>query len=573
MDPISYFNNINSPSQKRYEAMRALYCDKLSLEKTAMKFGWSKGYLKKCKCEFSKSIKTGSNPFFLPTKTGPKNKRTEYSTVDQIILLRKKNHSITDIKAILNGQNISISYDTINKILKSEGFAPLLKRTKQERLNVQLPKQIIAPKSKALNLTKESFSTEIGGGVLTFLPLIENLGVIKAIKSSGFPSTSQLSDVQLILSFLALKLIGSKRWSHDDKWNLDRALGLFAGLNVLPKATTLSTYSYSITREHNIKFLSQLSKIFNYSGEFNLDFKTIPHWGDESVLEKNWSGAKNKIIKSILALIVQDPNTGMISYTDATIKRKNEKNAAIEFVDFWKTSANQTPKMLIFDSKFTTYENLNKLNKDNIQFLTLRRRSKALIANIIGLPDSAWEKISITRTKGKKQKIKIYESSITLRHYEGEMRQVVLTDHGRKNPTFLITNDFEISSKNIVRKYAKRWLVEQEIAEQIAFFHLNTPGSSIVVKVDFDLTISLLAHNLYRVLAQSLPGFEQCQAQTLYRKFIENGATIQIESHTISIKLKKKTHMPFLLEVPWVKKITNIKRLDSDFQFSLDSTS
>ena len=90
----------------------------------------------------------------------------------------------------------------------------------------------------------------------------------------------------------------------------------------------------------------------------------------------------------------------------------------------------------------------------------------------------------------------MHESSISLRNYEGKLRQIIVTDHGRDKPAFLITNDFDMSLQNVIRKYSRRWLVEQEIAEQIAFFHLNVPGSSIVVKVDFDLTMSLLAHNL-----------------------------------------------------------------------------
>ena len=32
--------------------------------------------------------------------------------------------------------------------------------------------------------------------------------------------------------------------TYDSNWNMDRALGFFAGLNVLPKSTSLSTYSY-----------------------------------------------------------------------------------------------------------------------------------------------------------------------------------------------------------------------------------------------------------------------------------------------------------------------------------------
>ncbi len=95
--------------------------------------------------------------------------------------------------------------------------------------------------------------------------------------------------------------------------------------------------------------------------------------------------------------------------------------------------------------------------------------------------------------------------------------------------------------------------MEQEIAEQISFFHLNTPSSSIVVKVDFDLTLSLLAHNLFRVLSSAIPGFERCTVDTISRKFLENGAKIKIDDNVVTVHLKKKTHIPLLLDLPWMK--------------------
>ena len=110
----------------------------------------------------------------------------------------------------------------------------------------------------------------------------------------------------------------------------------------------------------------------------------------------------------------------------------------------------------------------------------------------------------------------------------------------------------------LVKKYAQRWLVEQEISEQVAFFQLNNPSPSIVVKVDFDLTLSLLAHNLYRILANALPGFEKCTAETIYRRFLANGAQIQIKNNHVIIRLKKKTHLPILLNIPWINRTTSL---------------
>lgn len=562
MDPRTYFSTMATPAHRRYEALRTFYYEGLSATEAASKAGYSPQYFKKVRTEFSQQLRDGANPFFPLQKTGPKKRSTSAKVINLIVAYRKQNYSINDIKVVLDAEGLKISIDTIDQILKDEGFAPLPKRTRQERLSVTIPKKIDAPRSVSLEVKDEDFNTEIGAGPLVFLPLLEELGIIDAIRKSGFPGTSEIDDVQSVLSFLALKLMGGLRWSYDTKWNFDRALGLFAGLNVLPKATTLSTYSYRITRSENREFLLHLSRIFKNDtveeGEFNLDFKAIPHWGDASILEKNWSGSRSKAIKSLLSLIVEDPSTGYLSYTDAEVKHSNQNEAILDFVDFWKAGRGKAPKMLIFDSKFTTYANLNKLNqsKENIKFLTIRRRSKSLIKKTLEIPTKEWQKVSIERARRKYQKVTLHDGRCNLRHYNAEVRQIILTDHGRSKPTFLITNDFDIDAKEIVKKYAGRWMVEQEIVEQIAFFNLNNPSSSIVVKVDFDLTLSLLAHNLYRILGQYLPGFTHCTASTINRKFLETGAWVKIQGNTAAVHLKKKTHLPILFEVPWMKKAT-----------------
>ena len=524
------------------------------------------------------SLKEKNNLFFKSDKRGPKKRFTDSQVIEEIVALRKQNHSIVDIKTILEAKDKKISLEAIDSILKEEGFAPLSKRTRQERLAVKIPPKVEAPQSVSLELKNEEFTTEKGAAPLLFLPLLENLGIVKAIQGVGFPQTSVLTDISSVLSFVALKILGNERLSHDTTWNMDRALGFFSGLNVLPKSSTLSSYSYRIDRASNRKLLVELSKIFKDSdleeGEFNLDFKAIPHWGDESVLERNWSGSRHRVIKSLLALIVQDPATGYISYTDGEVKHRNQNDAIIDFVDFWKEGRGVTPKLLIFDSKFTTYKNLNKLDKskEKIKFLTLRRRGKGLVKDVAEIPNDKWQKIKIEGQKRKHQIVRVHDGVCMLRHYDGEVRQIILTDHGREQPSFLITNDFDIDVREIVKKYARRWLVEQEIAEQIAFFHLNQPSSSIVVKVDFDLTISLLTHNLYRILTNYLPGFEHCTVSTIYRKFLENGAVVKVEGDEVSVYLKKKTHLPILFELPWMRKKNRLSWMNISIKFFAGTT-
>lgn len=570
-----YFKSPASTLQKHYEVLRSIFVDGLSSQEAAEKAHISYGTLKNLRSEVGQLIKEGHDPFFSKPNDSQQEHRIPNTVIQKIVFFRKQNLSITDIKTKLDSLGHYYSLDTINRILKLEGFeTPLPRRTRLEREELVIPDKITPPRSGLNRLEDQRFSTSKGAHALVFLPLIEQLGIVNAIEKAGFPGTSEISAVSSVLSILALKLVGCARLSHDKTWNLDQGLGLFAGLNVLPKNASLSSYSYRISRKTNKQFMADLAAIFTVpdceSGEFNLDFHAIPHWGDLSVLENNWNGNRGKTMKSVLSLIVQDPNSGLLSYTDAEVRHENQENAILEFVDFWREARGESPKMLIFDSKLTVYENLNKLNNDadKIKFITLRRRGKRILEYASSIAEEKWQKVKIER-KGKCARfILAYDDHhCQLRGYEGQVRQVIITDNGHEQPTFLITNDFASPLSEIVRKYARRWLVEQEIAEQIAFFHLNQLGSSIVIKVDFDLTMTLLAHNLYRMLAAKLRGFECCTVGTIHRDFLDNEATVIVKNRVIEVALKKKSHLPLLLETSWMKDTTQLSWMGCEIKF------
>lgn len=364
MDITQFFKKFSIPQQRLYEAMRAVYVDNLTEDEVLARFGLSRRYFQQATADVAKKLELGETPFFVVNKPGPKGQRIGEDAREIIVSLRKKNNSIEDIKGHLDAKGVGISLKTIHRTLQAEGFARLPKRTRQERTGregvIDKP-----PVCTTIKIRDEEFVTTMATPGLIFLPLINELGIVPAMEGSGFPGTTEISNTSYLLSLLALKLAGGKRWSHDENWCFDRGLGLFAGLNVLPKNSSLSSYSYRVTREMNYKLLTRLAKIFSApdleQGDFNLDFKAIPHWGDDSVLSRHWCGARSKAMKSILSLIVQDPNSGFISYTDAEIQKSEENDCVLEFVDFWKESRGEVPQMLVFDSKFTTYENLSKL--------------------------------------------------------------------------------------------------------------------------------------------------------------------------------------------------------------------
>ncbi len=108
-------------------------------------------------------------------------------------------------------------------------------------------------------------------------------------------------------------------------------------------------------------------------------------------------------------------------------------------------------------------------------------------------------------------------------------------------------NDFELKIQEVIRKYARRWIVEKEISEQIDFFHLNSVSSSMVIKVDFDLTMSILTHNIFRLFANETDRYKHISDRSIYEKFLKNSAEIKIDDN-IEIKLKKKRNLPLLLQ-------------------------
>ena len=579
-DHRDFFIAPSHPTQKLYEALRAFYVDHLPASEIAQRFGWSVNYFRNLRSQFHQTLMTNAPPqFFVDKHPGPRSKELDQTLTDAIVALRKCAYSVPDIHAILQAQGHALSVRQISKVLTSNGFPRLPRRTRQDKLRRQLPHKIVPPKVRQLSL-KTAPPTRIPtryGGLFLFLPFLNALNLPHLIQQADYPHTNQLTSCNYLLALLFLKLIDKERLSHIDDVNLDAGAGLFTGLNLLPRSSAISAYSYSVTRQMNHTLLKGLHHVVDAQypspGEIALDFTAIPHWGDQSVLERNWNGSRAKALKSILALIARDMGTGFIPYGNAEITHHTKNDAIFQFVDFWKEASDTPLKCLIFDSKFTTYENLSQLNHDGIKFITLRRRGKSLVQQATALPKTKWNTICLDSLSRKYRHLKVHESQVKLHGYDGTVRQVIITNHGRQEPAFLITNDFQLTQKLLVTKYARRWLVEQSISEQIHFFHLNLLSSSIVIKVDLDLTMTIAAHTLYRLLANTLPGFEQAASKTIFRHFIETSADIDIDYPKIHIHLLKKAHYPILFEQPLFQQSHTASWLDNaTITFSMKNT-
>ena len=229
---------------------------------------------------------------------------------------------------------------------------------------------------------------------------------------------------------------------------------------------------------------------------------------------------------------------------------------------------------LVFDSKFTTYEQLRQLDEQGIKFITIRRRGLRIVQTLNALDPGQWKTLKVPTSHSKTRTLKVYEQVLTPKGYGKPLRQLALSGHGKEKPALIISNDFDLKTEEIVRKYAQRWLVEKDICEQIEFFHLNKLSSSMVIKVDFDLTMTLFTHNLLRLLAKDLVGYTQTSAGSLYNHFLQNSGQVEISPFVIKVVMKKKRTLPILLAA--MEKFQH-HSLDShqglSIQFQADTTS
>jgi len=549
--------------QKRYEALRASFVDRLPAKVVADRFGYSQSYVNLLRHQFVHE----KIDFSEPVSEGKiKRRKVDALTRSKICNYREHRLSAGEIVQLLSEDGIEISVRTVERILAEEGF-PRLPRRSRLKLGLTVKGARVPSVSHGIHISEfENRSIDCdAAGVYLFAPFIEKLNICQIVQKAGLPGSKAIPATSYFLSFLALKLLGTQRYAHMGEHSFDPGTGLFAGLNVLPKCTAMSTYSYSIDPIHLLRlqetFVKQVAKLGLYDKKIiNLDFHTVPHFGDESVLQKHWAGARNKVMKGALTLFAQDAASRLILYTAADIQKQEADDQVLDFLSFWKKTQRGLTPTFVFDSKFTSYPNLSTLTELGVKFITLRRRGKKLLDNIKRL--DPWKRIHIAHGKRKYPNPLVYESVVEMDNYRGQLRQVIVRGNGREKPAFLITNDFEVPVELLVSNYSRRWRVENVIAEAVKFFNLNTLSSPILIKVHFDIVMTMIADTLYGMLSKKLCGFQDCDAPKVYRDFVRGKGNITVAGKEMTVTYPKRAHNPILRSVPWHRMPESLTWLD-----------
>jgi hypothetical protein len=399
------------------------------------------------------------------------------------------------------------------------------------------------------------------------LPLLARLRFDRLVERAGYTGSKKVPAISALLSLLVLKLLDKERRSHINDFNCDSALGLFAGLNILPKKSFATDYSYRTQRGQQVKLLqgwvSQLSsQLFPDADSFSLDFHTIPYRGDEAELENHYVPLRGKACPSVLTFFAQERKSRVLCYSNANLTRDAQAGELRKFVQFWRDVAGKNPRWLYFDSKLVPYAELSWLDEQKIWFATIRRRGAAVLRRLAALPDSQWRSAVLNIPKRRHQHIEYVDERVRLDDYKGEARQVAVRGLGREAPTLFLSNNLEITPRNLVMDYARRNGMEDALGSSVDFFHLDCLSSEVRLNVDLDATLTVLAHGCYRWLATQLHGFGQAKPKSVYRKFVETSGAVEIErGRRIVVYFDRRSHNPILREaqlekdsppIPWL---------------------
>ena len=550
-------------TQRQYEALRAYCVEGLPAAQVAARFGYTTASFRALLHQFRRDPE---RPFFLTPAKGPHAPPKKDQHRAQVVALRKQNLSIYDISRVLHQAGQPLSPAAVAQILQEEGFAKLPRRADDERPPGTRPTIADVADVQQLDLQPRTLHTKFGG-LFLFLPWLAQLPFDRLVRQAGFPGSVMIPAPHALRSLLALKLFGNARHSHVMSYVLDEGLALFAGLNVIPKRSFLTEYSCRLEPACSPDLLRRWFDALSHAGlprgrSFDLDFHTIPFHGDDALVEKHYISKRSRQQKGVLAFLAHDADTRVFCYAQADLRKDEQADAILQFVTFWKQRTGRVPEELLFDSKLTTYANLNRLNQQDVGFITLRRRSPALRRTVANTPASAWRRVELTGVSRLYKTPRLLDQQVTLRDYDGPLRQLIVTDLGHEEPTILLTNQLRRSATTLIQRYAQRMLVENAIADGIDFFHLDALSSAVALKINCDLLLTLLASSLYRLLGLRLgDGYEVAKARHLFRDFVDATATIRLTKTEIIVRFQKRAHNPLLLAavfqqtdvpVPWL---------------------
>ena len=555
-----FFAQPAHPRQRMYEALRAYFVEDRPSHEVARAFGYSPGSFRVLCHQFRRD----PNPeFFVSPTPGPREQPKKSKALDLAVALRKQNRSVYEISQALKERNMPLSPTAVREVLRAQGFAPLPRRLDEERPAQPGPTLEPVADVRGFELVSGTQFATRCGGLFLFLPELVRLQVQTLASAARLPGSAMIPAEHALRAAHALKLWSIERKSHVMALVADPGLALFCGLNAIPKKSYLCEYSSRLDHARTTSLLAAWHRavakdqLFS-AASFNLDFHSVPYYGEDPQVERHYVSMRSRAQPSVLAFLAQDAEGRAFCYSNADLRKGEEAEEIFRFVAFWKKHHGENPRHLVFDSRLTTYAHLTRLERAGITFITLRRRSAALLAEIEGLAPSAWRRVSLEVPARKYKTPRVFEQPVELAG--ATFRQLFVMDLGHEEPTILLTNDQHTTQAKLITRYAQRMLIENALSDAVRFFHMDALSSAVGLKVDFDMALLVIASGLYRLLARRMRGYAEAQARHIFRDLIDTPADVSVSEREVHVHFHRRAHLPIIIasgildssvKVPW----------------------
>ena len=175
--------------------------------------------------------------------------------------------------------------------------------------------------------------TRVAGGL--FLPLLARVHFEHLVSHANYPGSTMVPATSALLSLLVLKLLDQERRSPINDFNFDEAVGLCAGLNVPPKKSYATDYSYRTVRDPQQTLLSGwigavAPVLFPHANTFSLAFHPIPFRGDATGLEPPYLPRRGTAGTSVLSVFAQEHTSQVVCDANAHLTRRDQADEALQ---------------------------------------------------------------------------------------------------------------------------------------------------------------------------------------------------------------------------------------------------
>src|SRR6202166_5047607 len=338
-----FFEQPATARQRQYEALRAYFLAATPSAEVARSFGYSSGAFRVLCHDFRHGLLP---ELFASGRAGQRVQPKKSRAHEQIVALRKRNYSVYEISLALKEQGMPLSATAVREVLAEEGFAPLPRRRDEERPQGVRPSAEAVANVHDFVLSPREFTTRMGG-LFLFIHDLVRLDADALALGAKLPGSKMIPAAHALRACLSLKLWSVERKSHVMALVADEGLALFSGLNVTPKKSYLSECSSRVDPRRTQGLLSawheQIAGDKLFPGDsFNLDFHSVPYYGEHPVVEKHYVSMRSRRQPSVLAFLAQDADGRAFCYSNADLRKGEEAEEIFRFISFWKRTHGHT---------------------------------------------------------------------------------------------------------------------------------------------------------------------------------------------------------------------------------------